>query len=288
MPSSASIQDRIETLREELRHHSHLYYVLDTPELPDAEYDRLFRELQSLEQDHPEFHDPDSPTQRVGGDASATFTKVKHRVAMLSLDNVFNTEELEAFDRRLRDRLDLDDAAALTFSAEPKLDGLAVSLLYEHGRLVRAATRGDGSTGEDVTANVRTIKSIPLKLIGSRLPEVLEVRGEVFMPRAGFEALNRSALSNDEKTFANPRNAAAGSLRQLDPEITASSCRRLPAAALRRLAVCDSSIRRSPLPDRYRCTAMRWGRPRVSMSSPPIPRPCSSCGNGGCPYRRRR
>ena len=222
MPSSASIQDRIETLREELRHHSHLYYVLDTPELPDAEYDRLFRELQSLEQDHPEFHDPDSPTQRVGGDASATFTKVKHRVAMLSLDNVFNTEELEAFDRRLRDRLDLDDAAALTFSAEPKLDGLAVSLLYEHGRLVRAATRGDGSTGEDVTANVRTIKSIPLKLIGSRLPEVLEVRGEVFMPRAGFEALNRSALSNDEKTFANPRNAAAGSLRQLDPEITAS------------------------------------------------------------------
>ncbi len=210
---------RISILREQLNHHSYQYYVLDEPEIPDVEYDRLYRELQSLEQQHPELITSDSPTQRVGDKPLEGFSQVKHEIPMLSLDNVFNEAELIDFNKRIQQRLETD--AEISFAAEPKLDGLAVSLLYENGLLIRAGTRGDGTTGEDITQNVRTIHSIPLRLIGANIPRILEVRGEVFMPRAGFEKLNQLARDNDEKIFVNPRNAAAGSLRQLDPRITA-------------------------------------------------------------------
>ena len=219
---AASVQSRIETLRDELRHHAYLYYVLDQPEIPDAEYDRLYRELQQLEQQHPELITPDSPTQRVGDKPLDGFRQVKHRVPMLSLDNVFSEEELAAFNKRILDRLKLDENTQLAFAAEPKLDGLAISLTYEQGVLIQGATRGDGTTGEDVTGNVRTVQSIPLRLLGDNIPDVLEVRGEVFMPKTGFEKLNAEARKQGEKTFANPRNAAAGSIRQLDPAIAAS------------------------------------------------------------------
>ena len=211
---------RIEQLREQLNHHSYLYYVLDNPEIPDSEYDRLYRELQQLEQQYPELVTSDSPTQRVGEQALKSFSQVTHRLPMLSLDNVFSEEELQAFIKRIHDRLGLEEA--LEFNAEPKLDGLAVSLVYENGLFVQAATRGDGSVGEDVTQNVRTIPAVPLRLTGAEYPGLLEVRGEVFMPKAGFNEFNRRALEKSEKTFVNPRNAAAGSLRQLDPKITAS------------------------------------------------------------------
>ena len=210
---------RVEQLREQIRFHNHRYYVLDDPEIPDAEYDRLLRELESLEQQHPELISSDSPTQRVGAEPLKAFGQVEHRVPMLSLGNCFSDEELEAFTRRIADRL--DNSEALEYNAEPKLDGLAVSLRYEQGKLVQAATRGDGTTGEDITQNIRTIQSIPLRLIGDDIPPVLEVRGEVYMPKSGFDALNQRALEKGQKTFANPRNAAAGSLRQLDPKITA-------------------------------------------------------------------
>jgi len=206
-------------LRDQLNHHSYQYYVLDDPEIPDVQYDRLYRELQSLEAQYPDLITDDSPTQRVGDKPLDKFTQVKHEIPMLSLDNVFNEEELSDFNKRLQLRLDSDDE--ICFAAEPKLDGLAVSLLYEKGLLVRAGTRGDGSTGENITQNIRTIHSIPLKLLGKNIPDVLEVRGEVFMPKSGFEKLNQIARENDEKQFANPRNAAAGSLRQLDPKVTA-------------------------------------------------------------------
>jgi len=219
MPTK-KIQKQIEQLRQTLNHHSYQYYVLDDPEIPDAEYDRLYRELQQFEQKHPELISADSPTQRVGDQPLDGFSQVTHEVPMLSLNNVFNDEELEDFYKRLQQALDTEQA--IEFAAEPKLDGLAVSLLYEKGILVRAGTRGDGITGEDVTHNIRTIHSIPLRLIGKNIPDVLEVRGEVFMPKAGFDELNRKAREKDEKTFANPRNAAAGSLRQLDPKITAT------------------------------------------------------------------
>ncbi len=219
---AASVQSRIDKLRDELRHHAYLYYVLDQPEIPDAEYDRLYRELQQLEQQHPELITPDSPTQRVGDKPLDGFRQVKHQVPMLSLDNVFSEEELAAFNKRILDRLKLDENTRLAFAAEPKLDGLAISLTYEQGVLTLGATRGDGTTGEDVTGNVRTVQSIPLRLLGKNIPEVLEVRGEVFMPKAGFEKLNAEARKQGEKTFANPRNAAAGSIRQLDPAIAAS------------------------------------------------------------------
>ncbi len=219
---AASVQSRIEKLRDELRHHAYLYYVLDQPEIPDAEYDRLYRELQQLERQHPELITPDSPTQRVGDKPLDGFRQVKHQVPMLSLDNVFSEEELAAFNKRILDRLKLDENTQLAFAAEPKLDGLAISLTYEQGVLTLGATRGDGTTGEDVTGNVRTVQSIPLRLLGKNIPEVLEVRGEVFMPKAGFEKLNAEARKQGEKTFANPRNAAAGSIRQLDPAIAAS------------------------------------------------------------------
>ncbi len=213
---------RVDELREQIRHHNYLYHVLDSPEVPDAEYDRLMRELTSLEAEHPELVTPDSPTQRVGDAPITAFGTVEHKLPMLSLDNAFSEEELRDFSRRVSDRLDLgDDEAELEYAAEPKLDGAAVSLLYEDGVFVRAATRGDGRTGEDITHNVRTIESEPLKLLGNGYPPTLEVRGEVYMPKAGFEEYNRKAAAAGEKTFVNPRNAAAGSLRQLDPRLTA-------------------------------------------------------------------
>jgi len=209
---------RAETLRRAIDYHNYRYYVLDDPEIPDAEYDRLLRELQALEAEHPELVTPDSPTQRVGAEPLDAFAEVEHRVPMLSLENALTEEEMRAFDRRVRERLRRETA---TYVGEPKLDGLAISLVYERGVLRQAATRGDGRRGEDVTLQVRTIRSIPLRLQGDGWPEVLEVRGEVFLPRDGFEAINARALTEGGKTFANPRNAAAGSLRQLDPRVTA-------------------------------------------------------------------
>lgn len=219
---------RISELRNELDAHNYRYYVLDEPSVPDAEYDRLFRELQALEADHPELVTPESPTQRVGGEALSAFGEVRHEVPMLSLGNAFEEDDLRAFDRSVQNSLGMPGGdlfgggAEIEYSCEPKLDGLAVSLRYENGQLVRGATRGDGSTGEDITSNVRTIRNVPLKLQGEGWPQVLEVRGEVFMPKSGFEELNARQAEIGGKTFANPRNAAAGSLRQLDPKITAS------------------------------------------------------------------
>jgi len=215
--------ERMAFLRLELRRLEHAYYVLDDPQVPDAEYDRLFHELKALEAAHPELISADSPTQRVGGAPLSAFAPVRHRVPMLSLGNVFDEAELESFDRRVREGLysaglPVDEVA---YCCEPKFDGLAVSLRYENGLLVQGATRGDGSTGEDISANVRTVRNIPLRLIGTDFPARLEVRGEVYMPRAGFAALNQRQIEAGGKTFANPRNAAAGSLRQLDAKITA-------------------------------------------------------------------
>jgi DNA ligase (NAD+) len=211
---------RVRELREAIEQHNYRYYVLDDPLIPDSEYDRLMRELQALEAAHPELVTADSPTQRVGGAPSATFEEVEHSLPMLSLDNALSAGEMADFDRRVRERLALD--GIVDYAAEPKLDGLAISLRYEDGVLVQAATRGDGSRGENVTANVRTVKSVPLRLRGSGWPGLLEVRGEVFMPRQGFQDLNARQRDKGEKTFANPRNAAAGSLRQLDPAVTAT------------------------------------------------------------------
>jgi DNA ligase (NAD+) len=222
MPASHKVRERIEALRDEIRYHNYRYHTLDSIEIPDAEYDRLVRELQQLEAKHPELVTPDSPTQRVGAEPSAAFETVQHRLPMLSLDNVFSDEELREFHRRVTAKLEMEEGGeALEYAAEPKLDGAAVSLLYEQGVLTRGATRGDGTKGEDITHNVRTIDSIPLRLMGEDHPSLLEVRGEVFMPRAGFEAYNAQAREAGEKVFVNPRNAAAGSLRQLDPKLTA-------------------------------------------------------------------
>jgi DNA ligase (NAD+) len=211
---------RARALRALIDEHNYRYYVLDDPAIPDAEYDALFRELQALESAHPELVVPESPTQRVGGAPVAAFGTVRHDQPMLSLDNAFTEEEVRAFDRRVRERLGTEEEVG--YSAEPKLDGLAVSLVYEAGRLVRAATRGDGFVGEDVTHNVRTIRTVPVRLRGGPAPERLEVRGEVYMPRAGFAALNERLAAEGGKPFVNPRNAAAGSLRQLDPRVTAT------------------------------------------------------------------
>ena len=211
--------EEIKTLRDQLNDWSHRYYVLDDPSVPDAEYDRAFRRLEELEAEHPELVTKDSPTQRVGDRPLDAFDEVRHDVPMLSLGNAFDEQELRDFDQRVRERLDVDGPVA--YVAEPKLDGLAVSLLYENGELVRGATRGDGETGEDITANVRTIRSVPLHLRGKNPPARMEVRGEVVMPHEGFARLNKRQQDADQKTFANPRNAAAGSLRQLDSRITA-------------------------------------------------------------------
>lgn len=213
-----AVRARAEALRRQIEHHNYRYYILDDPEISDAEWDRLLQELKALEAEYPQLVTPDSPTQRVGAAPADEFAEVRHRVPMLSLDNAFTEDDLLAFDRRVRERLGTD--AEVDYSAEPKLDGLAISVTYENGVLTRAATRGDGTMGEDVTANVRTIRSLPLHLQGSP-PSLLEARGEVFMPMTGFERLNATAARKGEKTFANPRNAAAGSLRQLDPRITA-------------------------------------------------------------------
>ncbi|MBK5540080.1 NAD-dependent DNA ligase LigA [Pseudomonas sp. TH05] len=221
-------ETRILELRAELDQHNYRYHVLDEPSIPDAEYDRLFHELKALEAEHPELVTSDSPTQRVGSAALSAFTQVRHEIPMLSLGNAFEEVDMREFDRRVTEGLDLPvgdlfgAGAAVEYSCEPKLDGLAVSLLYQDGVLVRGATRGDGTTGEDISVNVRTVRNIPLKLQGSGWPPTLEVRGEVFMSKAGFERLNATQLEIGGKTFANPRNAAAGSLRQLDSKITAS------------------------------------------------------------------
>ena len=214
-----NIQTQIDNLRKTLRQYEYEYHVLDNPTVPDSEYDRLFHQLKALELEHPEFLTSDSPTQRVGAKPLSGFSQIRHEIPMLSLDNAFSDEEFNAFVKRIEDRL-IVLPKPLTFCCEPKLDGLAVSILYVNGILTQAATRGDGTTGEDITANIRTIRNIPLQLLTDNPPARLEVRGEVFMPHAGFEHLNEYALEHGEKTFANPRNAAAGSLRQLDPNIT--------------------------------------------------------------------
>lgn len=214
-----SIEQKIKKLREQLNHHNYRYYALDDPEISDADYDRLFRELQTLENNNPEYITSDSPTQRVGGAVLAEFQQVTHSAPMLSLDNVFTHDELVGFKDRISQRLKSDDE--IEFVCEPKLDGLAISLHYENGEFITAATRGDGQVGEDVTENVRTIKSIPLKLIGKNHPKRCDIRGEIVIPIKAFEAMNEYAEKNGEKIFANPRNAAAGSLRQLDSKITA-------------------------------------------------------------------
>ncbi len=210
---------RIAQLREELTQHDYRYYVLDEPAVPDAEYDRLMNELKELESAHPDLVTPDSPTQRVAGMAAAEFAEARHTIPMLSIDNGFTEDDVRTFDRRVRERLGVP--GPIEYTAEPKFDGLAISVLYRDGMLARAATRGDGVTGEDVTANVRTIRGVPTRLRG-KPPAVLEVRGEVFLPFAGFEKMNREAAARGEKTYVNPRNAASGSLRQLDPRITAT------------------------------------------------------------------
>jgi len=212
-------QQRIDFLRKEINAHNYSYYVLDNPEIPDSEYDRLLRELSEIEKKYPELITPDSPTQRVGATPLDSFSEVQHKVPMLSLGNAFSDQDMSDFDKRIREAVEKDN---IEYAAEPKLDGLAISLLYKEGLLTRAATRGDGRTGEDVTLNIRTIDAIPLRLRGTDYPELLEVRGEVVMPKAGFEKLNREQIEKGEKPFVNPRNAAAGSLRQLDPKITAT------------------------------------------------------------------
>lgn len=227
MSSNASFPAEINELRKTINYHNYRYYALDDPEIPDAEYDRLMTRLTELEAQYPQAITADSPTQRVGALPLSAFNTVKHDVPMLSLDNAFSDAELIAFNQRILDRLKIK--GDVEYSCELKLDGIAVSLLYQDGLLVRGATRGDGYNGEDITQNVRTINSIPLRLHGEGFPAVLEVRGEVYMPKAAFNALNEKARAADEKLFVNPRNAAAGALRQLDSKITAS--RRLEMCA---------------------------------------------------------
>ena len=244
------------TLRGAIDDANYRYYVLDDPSIPDAEYDRLMRGLEELEAAHPELASPDSPTRRVGGRASGGFAQVEHALPMLSLSNAFTDEEVAAFVRRIAQTLGRTEAK-LVFSAEPKLDGLAISLRYEKGAFVQGATRGDGAVGEDVTANLRTVKAIPLKLRGAHYPGVLEVRGEVYMPKAAFEAFNARARERGERTLANPRNGAAGSLRQLDPAVTASRPLAFYAYAI-------GEVRDGKLPESHLATLERlreWGLP---------------------------
>ena len=217
MVKAGATAARVEELRRLLDDANYRYYVLDDPDITDADYDKLLRELEALEREHPEFADPNSPTARVGNAPSGKFAEVKHGVPMLSLANAFEDVEVEEFVARITK--ETGDATP-AFSVEPKLDGLAISLRYENGVFVRGATRGDGATGEDVTANLRTVRTVPLRLRGDA-PRVLEVRGEVYMPKAAFEQYNAWAREHGEKTLANPRNGAAGSLRQLDPRVTA-------------------------------------------------------------------
>ena len=218
--SKSESAKRIDWLRDTLNHHSHLYHTLDAPELPDAEYDKLFNELISLEEKFPDLQTPDSPSLRVGGQPLDKFEKVTHRQAMLSLGNAFEEQDLLDFDKRIKDRLK-NTTEKVSYVAEPKLDGLAVSLTYQDGLFVQGATRGNGQVGEDITPNLRTIKSLPLKL--ENAPDgLIEVRGEVFIDKPSFAALNKTQEAREDKVFVNPRNAAAGSLRLLDSSITAS------------------------------------------------------------------
>ncbi|MDP1680931.1 MAG: NAD-dependent DNA ligase LigA, partial [Burkholderiales bacterium] len=242
-----AVAARVKQLREEIETHNYRYYVLDAPTIPDAEFDKLFRELQALEADYPSLATPDSPTQRVGVSPITEFAQVTHRVPMLSLNNAFEDEEVEAFDRRVREGLGRDN---IDYAVEPKFDGLALSLVYEHGVLTQAATRGDGYTGEDVTANIRTIHAIPLKLHAAHPPRLLEARGEVLMLKRDFERLNAAQRAKQEKEFANPRNAAAGSLRQLDPRISASR-------KLTFFAYAIGAVEGAPLP-RLQSQVMDW------------------------------
>src|SRR5215472_7605820 len=226
MPSAArdkNIDQRIEKLRDEIRHHEHLYYVLDAPELPDADFDRLMQELKKLEAAHPELVTPDSPTQRVGGKPREGFVKVVHSRPLLSLDNAYNEQELRDWDRRVHE---LAGSDKIDYVCEFKLDGMSLALTYEDGRLLRGVTRGDGSVGEDVTTNVRTMRSVPLSIPSSAFKKVdvpadFEVRGEVVMPLAAFERMNDDRTAKGLSTFANPRNAAAGTIRMLEPNIVA-------------------------------------------------------------------
>ena len=213
-------QKKIRKLSNSIRNHNHLYYVMDSPEISDQEYDQLFRELLEIEEKFPQLVTMNSPTQHVGADPSSAFKTIEHELPMLSLGNAFNKNELDDFNRRVHDRLNIPMDNPIEYACELKFDGTAVSIIYEDGVLTRAATRGDGRKGEDVTHNIRTIKSIPLELSGKNLPSILEIRGEVFMPLSGFKYFNQQASIKEEKVFVNPRNAAAGSLRQLDPEIT--------------------------------------------------------------------
>jgi DNA ligase (NAD+) len=219
MSSPGEIKTRVSQLRERLNHHNYRYYVLDDPEIPDAEYDRLLRELQSLEAQYPDLVSSDSPTQRVGAEPLKAFGEVTHKLPMLSLANAFTEDQMRAFDKRIRALLDC--SKPIEYAAEPKLDGLAISLLYQNGVLVRGATRGNGVKGEDITQNVRTIHTVPLRLVDHEYPTLVEVRAEVYISKQDFERLNASARERGERTFVNPRNAAAGSLRQLDPRLTA-------------------------------------------------------------------
>lgn len=215
-----NVKQRIQALVAQLTEYGYQYYTLDAPTVPDAEYDRLFKALQALEAEYPDLKLPETPTQRVGAKPVSAFKPVQHALPMLSLDNAFTEESVLAFNKRVKDRLKFEGAIA--YACEPKMDGLAVSLLYENGLFVRGATRGDGRTGEDISENIKTIKNIPLKLSTETPPTFIEIRGEVFMPLGGFERLNAQQIKKDEKPFANPRNAAAGSLRQLDSRITAA------------------------------------------------------------------
>ena len=229
MPESNEKQRLLE-LRRLIETYNHQYYVQDQPTVPDIEYDRLMRELVDIEDRHADWVVAESPSQRVSGSPASQFSRVSHLQPLLSLDNVFSIEALKDFSNRIVQRLSSD--ADLSYVCEPKLDGLAVSLIYENGCLSRGATRGDGQVGEDVSANVRTVRNVPLKLRGSKLPRLLEVRGEVFMSRQGFERMNQDAKARGDKIFVNPRNAAAGSLRQLDAKVTASRPLRMYCYAL--------------------------------------------------------
>ncbi|MES2826150.1 MAG: NAD-dependent DNA ligase LigA [Pseudomonadota bacterium] len=253
LPSLTDIAAELEQLRSDINQHNYRYHTLDNPEISDAEYDRLLQRLKTLESQYPTLITPDSPTQRVGATPLSEFTTVVHETPMLSLDNAFSDEDVIAFNKRIQDRLKSTDD--IEYACEVKLDGIAVSLMYRKGVLVRGATRGDGAQGEDITQNVRTIASIPLKLIGDNFPDVLEVRGEIYMPRAGFNAFNEKALALGEKLFVNPRNAAAGSLRQLDSRITANR-------TLEMCAYNTGLVEGGELPDRHTdiLVALRnWG-----------------------------
>ncbi|MBO6656363.1 MAG: NAD-dependent DNA ligase LigA [Pseudomonadales bacterium] len=221
MPASKKIADEVARLREQLNHHNYLYHTLDQPEISDVEFDRLFHALKALEREYPELVTDDSPTQRVGSAPLESFSQVEHEMPMLSLDNAFGDEDMRDFDRRVRTRLARSEHEGVRYTCEPKIDGVAVSLMYDDGKLVRGATRGDGTTGEDITQNVRTIEAIPLKLKGEDYPARLEIRGEVYFSLSGFEKMNADAQKSGQKVFANPRNAAAGTLRQLDSRLTA-------------------------------------------------------------------